>query len=238
MELARGVASRFTFDPGNDIYPVWSPDGSRIVFGSDREGGVLPPVSEAGRRRGDRGTCRQVEPEHVAARVSRPTGASSSTAASSMAPPRLGSCPSWGSGRCACSIRRCLFRAAAKCRRMADGWRTTPTNRDAPRSTCRASPRRVAASGRSRKTAADTRDGGGMVESCSITPSTSGSWPSLSGAPPPRHGCRRSAVRGAPAERSHYCGGFGTSTTWRATASGFCSTCRSKTRPPHRSPSS
>ena len=41
MELARGVTSRFTFDQGNDIYPVWSPDGSRIVFGSDRDGGVL-----------------------------------------------------------------------------------------------------------------------------------------------------------------------------------------------------
>ncbi len=40
VELARGVASRFTFDPGNDIYPVWSPDGSRIVFGSDRDSGV------------------------------------------------------------------------------------------------------------------------------------------------------------------------------------------------------
>jgi len=40
VELARGVASRFTFDPGDDIYPGWSPDGSRIVFGSDREGGV------------------------------------------------------------------------------------------------------------------------------------------------------------------------------------------------------
>ena len=40
VEMARGVTSRFTFDPGNDIYPVWSPDGSRIVFGSDREGGV------------------------------------------------------------------------------------------------------------------------------------------------------------------------------------------------------
>ena len=36
MELARGGRSRFTFDPGNDIYPVWSPDGSRILFGSDR----------------------------------------------------------------------------------------------------------------------------------------------------------------------------------------------------------
>jgi Tol biopolymer transport system component len=40
VELVRGVASRVTFDPGNDIYPVWSPDGSRIVFGSDRDNGV------------------------------------------------------------------------------------------------------------------------------------------------------------------------------------------------------
>jgi len=41
MELARGVTSRFTFDPSNDIYPVWSPDGRRLMFGSDRDGGVF-----------------------------------------------------------------------------------------------------------------------------------------------------------------------------------------------------
>jgi Tol biopolymer transport system component len=39
-ELATGVASRLTFDRGNDTYPVWSPNGRRIVFASDREGGV------------------------------------------------------------------------------------------------------------------------------------------------------------------------------------------------------
>lgn len=39
LGLARGVVSRLTFDPRNDTYPVWSPDGSRIAFGSDREGG-------------------------------------------------------------------------------------------------------------------------------------------------------------------------------------------------------
>ena len=38
MELASGTPSRFTFDPGTDIFPVWSPDGSRIVFSSDRQG--------------------------------------------------------------------------------------------------------------------------------------------------------------------------------------------------------
>jgi Tol biopolymer transport system component len=37
-ELARGVSSRFTFDPTSDFQPVWSPDGSRIVFTSNRAG--------------------------------------------------------------------------------------------------------------------------------------------------------------------------------------------------------
>jgi serine/threonine protein kinase len=38
LELGRGVLSRSTFDAGNDIFPVWSPDGGRIVFASDRQG--------------------------------------------------------------------------------------------------------------------------------------------------------------------------------------------------------
>jgi len=33
-----GRSSRLTFDPANDINPVWSPDGSRIVFSSNRSG--------------------------------------------------------------------------------------------------------------------------------------------------------------------------------------------------------
>jgi serine/threonine protein kinase len=38
LELGRGVLSRFTFDTPFDAAPVWSPDGSRIVFTSDRKG--------------------------------------------------------------------------------------------------------------------------------------------------------------------------------------------------------
>ncbi len=38
IELARGTLTRFTFDPAADLSPVWSPDGSRILFASDRDG--------------------------------------------------------------------------------------------------------------------------------------------------------------------------------------------------------
>ncbi len=37
-DIARKVARRFTFDPAVDQFPVWSPDGSRIVFSSNRKG--------------------------------------------------------------------------------------------------------------------------------------------------------------------------------------------------------
>ena len=38
LELARGVLSRFTFDPANEQRPIWSPDGARIMFNSSRKG--------------------------------------------------------------------------------------------------------------------------------------------------------------------------------------------------------
>jgi Tol biopolymer transport system component len=37
-DLARGVKSRFTFDAADDDDPLWSPDGSTLVFDSTRKG--------------------------------------------------------------------------------------------------------------------------------------------------------------------------------------------------------
>ena len=46
-DLTRDVSTRFTFDPSMDFEPLWSSDGSRIVFTSDRTGQNEPYVKDA-----------------------------------------------------------------------------------------------------------------------------------------------------------------------------------------------
>ena len=41
LDLERdGLPTRFTFDAAADVAPVWSPDGSRVAFGSSRQGNL------------------------------------------------------------------------------------------------------------------------------------------------------------------------------------------------------
>jgi Tol biopolymer transport system component len=38
VEFARSIGTRFTFNPSADTSPLWSPDGNRLVFASNRDG--------------------------------------------------------------------------------------------------------------------------------------------------------------------------------------------------------
>jgi Tol biopolymer transport system component len=38
IDIATGMTTRLTSDPGWDAFPIWSPDGSRIIFTSNRGG--------------------------------------------------------------------------------------------------------------------------------------------------------------------------------------------------------
>jgi len=53
-QFASGTRERLTSDPGNDVTPVWSPDGSRIVFSSQR-GGVFDLYDKASNGVGNEG---------------------------------------------------------------------------------------------------------------------------------------------------------------------------------------
>jgi serine/threonine protein kinase len=44
IETARDIAARLTLHVANDWYPVWSPDGRQLLFGSDRDGGTGLPA--------------------------------------------------------------------------------------------------------------------------------------------------------------------------------------------------
>jgi len=41
IDLVTGAPRRLTFDPAADVSPIWTPDGNRVVFASDQQGGGI-----------------------------------------------------------------------------------------------------------------------------------------------------------------------------------------------------
>ena len=67
FDLKRGTKTRLTFDPADDFNPVWSPDGTRIAFTSDRAGQrdiYVKPADGSGQEElllGEKGTAKHAE---------------------------------------------------------------------------------------------------------------------------------------------------------------------------------
>jgi eukaryotic-like serine/threonine-protein kinase len=47
FDIARKISTRLTFDPATETDPIWSPDGKKIVFSSDRKGNAKLFVKSA-----------------------------------------------------------------------------------------------------------------------------------------------------------------------------------------------
>jgi Tol biopolymer transport system component len=70
-DLTRDTASRLTFDPGNDAGGIWSPDGGRLLFNSNRTGNVVC-MAKAANGTGDEQLVYKDEGANISARdVSR-----------------------------------------------------------------------------------------------------------------------------------------------------------------------
>ncbi len=177
FDLLRGASSRFTFDPANDAFPVWSPDGTRIAFASGRDGTMNVYQKLSSGAGAEEPLLKSGEPRYPTdwspdGRFLLYTTQQWAVTCGCCRSPEIAS-PSRFS-------RRRSLRIGRASRRTGDGSPTSPTRRDDTR--CTSSPsgmvpgRGAPGSGRSRPTEGSTHSGGGTGRSCSTRRPTAASW--------------------------------------------------------------
>ncbi len=175
FDIERGLRTRFTFDPAQDIWPVWSPDGRTIYFASNRQGnfGIYKKSLEG---------AGEVE-EVVRTRVTTcfrpaflPTAPTHGHSVRWMGPgPTCWWWRSTGARICSHSVRPSSTSRSAYSRLTGNGWSITRTNRETSR--CMSRPSRAPVDGgRFRRKAGSIRSGGQTVRRSSTRGLTAPSW--------------------------------------------------------------
>ena len=112
-DLARDTASRLTFDPANEVSPLWSPDGARVFYMSNRSG-FFACVAKAANGTGRRATGvrdRERERLHQGHFTGRPLARVSAGSPRASSPRRSWSPPMARARRFACPGMGCRPRA-------------------------------------------------------------------------------------------------------------------------------
>ena len=169
LDLTRGTTSRFTFEPGSDQFPTWSPDGREIAFGSTRSGrGDLYRKNASGT--GEAELLLESETLKVPMEWSQDGAWLSFYDRDVGGNQGVWVLPSPGILTRSHFCTRRLPSGGDGSPLTAGGWRICRMSRASLKSTCRIFPNR-AESGRSQRAVAPTRSGEGTETSCSISAS-------------------------------------------------------------------
>jgi serine/threonine protein kinase len=167
LDSVRGVTSRLTFDPAVDVTPMWSPDGLRVLWSSNRNGGFDLYIKSANGT-GPRNCSSRWGLVAVGARTGPGTGILFFTRCWARRPGRI--CGSLRSSETASRFhicRRSLTSRRAGFLPTASGSHTSRTNPAGMRSTC-SHFRPQAQSFRFPRAAVPNLNGGATARSCSI----------------------------------------------------------------------
>ena len=173
--LARRTLTRLTFDPGFDRYPMWTPDGRRIAFSSQRTGGPTNLFWQAADGTG--AAERLTESPNIQYPLSISADGTTIVFDELTGPPVTFSSWRWvGIAARRRSSRRRSGKPAGTSRVTVDGWRIDRMSPAGTRSTCGRSRELTGDDGRCPRVVEHSRSGRRTAGSCFTSIRTDESW--------------------------------------------------------------